>query len=324
MGRIIFILLFTCSSFAVTTKTDSLFLRNSPASSASNDSICVLWNGVISHRTKAQILSDIQAFPLHGTADSAGDAKLFAGHSWPISIDTARACYKADTVLHPILTTVKQGTGITVTSSDDTFFVALYTPPHIASLTNTINVGYAGQTITSANVNWTLSGATITNQTLTDCTPLLTDRAHAFTGLSITTDKCWTLAVTDGVTPTSASTCIYFYIEKWYGTSASGTPASSDIQTGCWGSCTNTHPWTYIYTPYRAQSSITMTGGGNYCFYAYPSSWGTVALYTNGFLTVWNLTVVSVTNSYGDTRNYNVYTSPTPIAGSFTFSAVAN
>ena len=71
MGRIIFILLFTCSSFAVTTKTDSLFLRNSPASSVANDSICVLWNGVISHRTKAQILSDIQALPIHSKSDSS-------------------------------------------------------------------------------------------------------------------------------------------------------------------------------------------------------------------------------------------------------------
>jgi hypothetical protein len=237
---------------------------------------------------------------IHGTADSSAK------------------CHISDTVLHPILTTVKQGSGITVTSSADTYFVALYTPPVIASLTNTVNVGYAGQTITSATINWTLTGANITNQTLTDCTPALGDRTHTFTGLTITTDKYWTLAITDGVTPTSASTYIYFYVEKWYGTSTSGTPAASDIQTR------NTHPWTYIYTPYRAQSSIPITGGGNYCFYAYPAAWGAVALYTNGFLTVWNLTTVSLTNSYGDTRTYNVYTSPTPITGTFTFTAVAN
>ena len=213
--------------------------------------------------------------------------------------------------------TLKQGTGITVTRSVDTFLVALYQPPVIASLTNTVNTGYAGQTITAATVNWTLTGAVITGQTLTNCTPAASDRTHAFTGLSITTDKCWTLAITDGVTPSSASTCIYFYVQKWYGTTADAAPTAGDVQAG-------TGMWTYLTAANRALLATNITGAGKYIFYAYPSAWGNVSLYVNGFSTMWNQTTVSLTNAYGDTRNYYVFTSPTTIIGTITLTAVAN
>jgi hypothetical protein len=215
-------------------------------------------------------------------------------------------------------TTVVAGTGITVTKSTDTFTVSLYQPPVISSLTNTSATNYAGQTVTGLTINWSLSGSAITSQTLTDVGLLnIADRSHIFTGLSLTTDKYYTLAVTDGTTPTSANTWVYFYIAKFRDTTSSATPNESNIEAG-------TTQWVLQSSSNRAQSSTSVTGNGKYIYYAYPASFGTVQIYVNGFATTWVQSTVSVTNSYGDTRNYYVYTSPTTIIGTIALSAVGN
>jgi hypothetical protein len=187
----------------------------------------------------------------------------------------------------------------------------------ISSLTNTSPTNYVGQTITAVTVSWTLSGSDITSQTLTDCSPALGDRTHAFTGLSLTSDKYYTLTITDGVTPSSASTGVFFYIQKYYGTSADASPNAGDIQSG-------STIWSYQNATYRSLGSTNVTGGGNYIFYSYPAAWGNIQLFVNGFLSTWNKTTVSLTNAYGDTRNYYVYTSPTTIVGAITLLATAN
>lgn len=224
----------------------------------------------------------------------------------------------SDTVKHQRLSIVTQGTGITVIRSADSFQVALYSPPVISALTNTMATNYAGQTVTGVTVSWTLTGSAITSQTLTDAGSLnIADRSHIFTDLSYTTDKYYTLSVTDGVTPTSASTWIYFYISKFYGTTTDAAPTESDIEAGTGAS------WEYQNAAYRALASVNVTGAGKYIFYAYPSSWGDINLYVNGFLSSWNRTTVSITNAYGDTRNYYCFTSPTTIIGTISLSAVA-
>ena len=152
---------------------------------------------------------------------------------------------------------VKQGYGITVTTQEpDTYTVALYTPPVIASLTNSTLTNYAGQTVTGTTVSWTLTGAAITEQTLTDCTPDPSDRSHVFTGLSLTTDKYYTLAITDGVTPSSASTYVRFYIQKYYDTTSSATPNAANVQAG-------TSIWTLQYAGYQALSATNIAEAEN-------------------------------------------------------------
>lgn len=216
-------------------------------------------------------------------------------------------------------TVVAAGTGITITQSNDTLRVSEYQPPDIATYTNTAATNYAGQTVTGLTTNWTLTGSPITGQTHTDVSPDpdIADRSHVFTGLSLTTDKTYKLRITDGVTPDSAYTYVRFYISTFYGTSVNAAPTESDIEAGTATSETQS-------AVNRALSSTAITGGGNYVFYAYPASWGNVQLYVNGFATTWIKTTVSVTNAYGDTRNYYVYTSPTTIVGSIYLSAVAS
>lgn len=213
-------------------------------------------------------------------------------------------------------TVVVGGTGITVTQSNDTFTVSEYQPPNIDTYTNTEASNYAGQTVTGLTTNWTLSGADITAQTHTDVSPDpdVADRSYVFTGLSLTTDKTYKLRVTDGTTPDSAYTYVRFYIATFYGVTSSSPPTEADVEAG-------TTTWEIQTASNRVLPATIITGGGDYVFYAYPESWGDVQIYVNGFSSTWIKTTVSVTNAYGDTRNYFVYTSPTTIVGSITLSA---
>jgi hypothetical protein len=207
------------------------------------------------------------------------------------------------------------GLGITKTESGDSSIFSLYTLPSISSLTNTRGINYAGQTVTNVTVNWTLIGAAITSQALTDCTPALGDRSHVFNPVSLTTDKYYTLTIDTGSTVVgTATTWVIFYIAKFYGTSVNAAPTDSNVEAG-------TTSWQIQNAVYRNLSSTAITGGWNYIFYAYPSAWGDVQLYVNGFATTWIKTTISITNSYGDTRDYYVLTSPTPIVGTIYLSA---
>jgi len=192
-----------------------------------------------------------------------------------------------------------------------------YSPPVILSFTNNTGTMYAGQTVTGLTTAWTLGGAPITSQTHTDCTPALGDRSHVFTGLSLTNDKYYTLAITDGKTPSSANTWVYFMISKYYGTSVNSAPTESNIKAG-------TNSWQYQNVSYRALAATEITGEGKYIYYAYPASWGSVQIWVNGLQNNWSKTTVSVTNAYGNTQNYYVYTSPSTIIGTLTVSAIGN
>jgi len=207
------------------------------------------------------------------------------------------------------------GYGITITN--DT--ISLYQPPVIVGLTNNHIVNYAGQTVAAVTVSWALTGATITSQTLTDAGSLsIGDRSHAFTSLSLVADKTYTLAITDGTSPSSASTYVLFYIQKFYGTTSDAVPTAGDIQAG-------TSQWAqWSAAGGRNLSSTTITGGGNYIFYAYPSAWGTVSLLDGATPITWNRTTVSVTNAYSHTENYYVYASPNTIVGTIHLTATGN
>jgi len=204
--------------------------------------------------------------------------------------------------------------GITVTHSNDSAYVGLYQPPNIVTFTNTEALHYAGQTVTSVTTNWTLDGSPITSQTHTDYTAALSDRTHAFTGLSLTSDKTYTLSVTDGISTDVASTYVRFYIASFFGTSTVAAPTEAIVEAG------NT-VWELQSAANRALPNTSITGAGNYIYYAYPGSWGNVQIVVNGFNSTWIKTTVSITNSYGNTQNYYVYTSPTPIVGTITLSA---
>jgi hypothetical protein len=257
-----------------------------------------------------------------GTGNAVHTIETQSGYIIPTGsgnkVDSATKSNTSDTVKHQRLSIVSQGSGITVTRSNDTFAVSLYSPPVIASLTNNQATHYAGQTVTGLTASWTLSGAAITSQTITDAGSLsVGDRTHVFSGLTLTSDKYYTLSVTDGVTPTSATTWVYFYIQKYMDTCSGAEPSEAQIRA-------RASSWTYQNAAYRTLASTAITGGGKYIYYAFPASWGSIYFLDGAIPITWNLTTVSITNSYGDTRNYSVYTSPNPIVGTIHLTAIGN
>jgi hypothetical protein len=110
---------------------------------------------------------------------------------------------------------------------------------------------------------------------------------------------------------------MYFYIQKFCGTSADAAPTAGDIQAG-------SSSWVQQAAANRALDATAITGGGRYIFYSYPASWGTVYLLDGANPITWNTNTVSLTNAYGDTRNYTCYTSPNVIVGTIHLKATGN
>ena len=187
------------------------------------------------------------------------------------------------------------------------------------SLSLTPSVRHKGQIATDMTASWTHNN-TLSTQNITiigaqggSISP--SALSFIYTGLSLTTDQAVTVIGTDTY-PTTASATSYlrFELYKYWGQSASSTPTETIIEAALNGGST----LSVDTASSRVKSTYSQAGGAQYLYYAYPQAWGTATIYVNGFLTVWNLTTVSVTNAYANTQNYYCYTSPTTIAGSVT------
>lgn len=201
-----------------------------------------------------------------------------------------------------------------------------YTEIDITTLQNnadgspgTTSIVEKGSTVSALTVNWVLN-KTATAIELTDVvsgTILPGDTSYGFTGLSLTTDKTYTLNVTDSEGGTdSESTYIKFGLYSYWGQSSSGTPNEAQIEATLNGSSSLEEDTSSSIS----KSTFSQSGGGNYIYYAYPSSWGNASLLVNGFVSTWNKTTVSITNASGNTENYYCYTSPYTISGSITLA----
>lgn len=159
-----------------------------------------------------------------------------------------------------------------------------------------------GETITAVTVIWTLSGDTPTHATLTDVPFVnISDGSYAFTGLSLTTDKVYTLTVGDDfANPTSsASTTVHFTQALRYGNSANASLSSADILALPDSFLTDTR-----------QHVLSMDGNGYYLYIAYPATYGHADIWVMGLEdTSWIENTVSYTNASGYTENYYTYRS---------------
>ncbi len=185
-------------------------------------------------------------------------------------------------------------------------------PIDITSFINNVGLVEVGTTVSSVTVSWSLNSVPVETITLTDAPDVVpTNVSKAFTGLSLTTDKTYTLAVTDSQDGSdSATTSVLFGKYVYWGQSASATPNEGIIKAASNGGTQLRHN----VAGSRARS-FTQAGGSAYIYYAYPKAWGASTLYVNGFLSTWNLTEVNVTSN-GQTAAYYVYTSPYVQAGS--------
>lgn len=176
----------------------------------------------------------------------------------------------------------------------------MYKPMVIESFSNNVNTAEMGSTVTAVTLSWsynklpeavTLDGATME--------PGATGKA--FTGLSIRSNKTWTLKATDerGAEATK-TTGISFLNGVYYGAAA----APSAIDSSFILSLTKTLRGTKL-------SSFTVNAGaGQYIFYCVPKRFGTCSFTVGGFDGGFDLAAtVSFTNGSGYTEDYYVYRS---------------
>lgn len=177
-----------------------------------------------------------------------------------------------------------------------------------------------GNTVTDINLTWSIN-KDVSTQTLTSISGQggsinAALRSFSYTSLTRTTDTTVNITVDDGTENDSDSETVRFRLNKYYGTSVSSTPDESTIEAG-------TSVYSNDLSSSRTLGSVSINGGGDYIFYAFPSAWGSVNLTVNGFGAIWNITTVSINNDEGNTENYTVYTSPNQIAGTINLAATA-
>lgn len=160
-----------------------------------------------------------------------------------------------------------------------------------------------GQTLTSVTVQWGLNKSAVSLE-LTDVASgdiVPGDTSYEFTSISISSDKTWTLQVTDSDGGTdSASTSLQFKRKMHWGNYSGSTIDSAGIL-----SLSNNSFATVFDKSFYASPS------GQYIWFAYPASFGDVnSVKLNGVVNDFTKTTVSHTNASGDTVDYYAYRSP--------------
>lgn len=211
-----------------------------------------------------------------------------------------------------------------IANVEDALDYLLREPIIVNNFVTNHTVNNKGQTINDITASWGVTGLVssieLYNAALNPGLLDYTTTSYGYTGLGYgpTGIYGFTLIVSNDWESVSTTVNAYFGLNKYYGISASATPSESDIEalTGV------TSVLSVDTSGSKTLSTINITGGGKYPFYAYPASWGTLTnLYVNGFLSGWNPTTVTVANDYSNSESYNVYTSPNTVVGTITLAA---
>lgn len=163
-----------------------------------------------------------------------------------------------------------------------------------------------GNTVTDVELAWTCNKSMLT-RTLSAPVPLA-DRErgpgrngeYTHEGANLDADTTYTITVGDGVNTATASTSVTFLDKFYYGTS--DLASLTNQQTLDLGGILSA----------REDIEFSIDGEGKYIYFLYPSEWGGLDHYVNGSINShWDYTLVSITNSFGITKNYNRYRSMT-------------
>jgi hypothetical protein len=205
--------------------------------------------------------------------------------------------------------TVKGGAKISSDFVMDEDVLGLRHAPLITGMSGG-SVNEKGHTVSSVSLAWTLSGDAPTLSSLTDVTGFDVNTAggaHAYTGLSLTTDKTYTLSIGDAVAnPTSTASALVHFTQKMYAGNNAATSLTS-AQILALGNIGLTD--TRLHT-------LSLSGAGNYLYLAYPVAYGVADIWVGGLRdTSWIQTTVSVTNASGAVENFYVYRSANTTSG---------
>ena len=183
----------------------------------------------------------------------------------------------------------------------DALFNKVYYVKPTCSLSATPSGGTfeMGTTISAPiSFKWTIN-KDITSQTLTGCTLADASVRTAIYNTNVTSDKTFTLSVSDGESSASSSVSYKFLNNIFWGSASTAETYDSEfISTLSNKKLTNAVKGTYSF-------NITE---GEYGFWAVPSNMTISSVWIGGFeVTVDDLGTVSYTNAQGYTRDYKLY-----------------
>ena len=187
----------------------------------------------------------------------------------------------------------------------------MYKPITINSFTNSVGTVEIGTTVTNVTLQWSLSK---TPKTITlDGESLdITDTSWTRDDLNITTNKTFSLAVTDErATKATKSTTITFLNGVYYGAAAAPSNYDSSFILGL----------TRTLRSSKLSSFTANAGANQYIYYALPSSYGACTFSVGGFTGGFELVdTISFENASGHSENYRIYKSVNAGLGNTTVS----
>ena len=180
------------------------------------------------------------------------------------------------------------------------------------SFGNTVGNVQIGSTVTTVPLSWSISptNTPVVFQSLTPIGTISTAlRATNITG-TFTSDTNWTLVVSDGTglpgsTVTNSTGIAFRHYLSW-GIASTTTLDNSQIQN----LHTNTAAGAGREFRTGKGKSVSISGNGQYIYFAYPSSFGAASFIVNGSPnTAWISNTVTYTNSSGNVSQFLVYRS---------------
>jgi len=191
-----------------------------------------------------------------------------------------------------------------ISSVEDALNYLLREPPTISTFTGGQTVE-KGSTVTTVTLAWTLDGDTPIYSSLTDVPGFdinVEGSSYEFSGLSLTSNKTYTLTVGDDIENPSDSDVEYirFYNRVIYGVLSATSANASDLSA-----------MNYTLDNNRLRS-FTLDGEGKYIYIAHPVAYGVGEIWVGGLKTTsWVQTTVHYPNAGGAGEDYYVFRSQT-------------
>lgn len=188
----------------------------------------------------------------------------------------------------------------TVDTALDALFAKVYYVRPTCSLSADKKGGtFEMGTVISAPITFTwTTNKNITSQTLTGCTLADASVRTATYNTNVTSNKTFTLSVSDGENSASSSVSYSFLNNVFWGSASTGIYNSTFINALSNKKLASTIKGTYSFN----------IASGEYGFWAVPSNMSISTVWIGGFeVTVDDLGIVSYTNRQGYTRDYRIY-----------------
>lgn len=164
-----------------------------------------------------------------------------------------------------------------------------------------------GSKVSGLKFSWNLN-KNVTSQSLTGCTIGVNDRSANYSS-EISSNKTFTLSVSDGKNTANANKSINFYNKKYYGVATERSEYDSGFILGLNGSLVNG----------RTGNFTVNAGERQYIYFAIPTSFGTPTFTIGGFSGGFDLVnTIDFTNASGYTTKYNIYRSTNANLGNTT------